>query len=201
MFCFFLVFFPSPFSLLLGDAASQCSLSRARRAQRRVAATRPRRPPRLRPASRAPRVPVCVCRARRARLAALRLAPALSEPRRRVPQCVRSFVNRAHPARPGRDRRDAAPAGAQLAFVSFLLLPARDATGWTTVIEGHPTRTPSPRHSLDGDYSTRTRLKFDVRAAKKTGNKQRRDLLVLEAVGVVERVHVGPLEPVARHHQ
>ena len=60
---------------------------------------------------------ICVCCARRARLDALRLAPALSEPRRRVPRCVRSFVNRAHPARPGRDRRDAAPAGAQLAFV------------------------------------------------------------------------------------
>ena len=85
--------------------------------------------------------------------------------------------------------------------MSFLLLPARDATGWATVIEGHPPRTPSPRHSLDGDYSTRTRLKFDVRAEIKTGNEQRRDLLVLEAVGVVERVHVGPLEPVARHHE
>ena len=45
------------------------------------------------------------------------------------------------------------------------------------------------------------RNSIDSRAAKKTGNEQRRDLLVLEAVGVVERVHVGPLEPVARHHE
>ena len=50
-------------------------------------------------------------------------------------------------------------------------------------------------------YEPPRRNTIAFRAAKKTGNEQRRDLLVLEAVGVVERVHVGPLEPVARHHE
>ena len=50
-------------------------------------------------------------------------------------------------------------------------------------------------------YDQPRRNTIDVRAEIKTGNEQRRDLLVLEAVGVVERVHVGPLEPVARHHE
>jgi len=50
-------------------------------------------------------------------------------------------------------------------------------------------------------YEPPRRNTIAFRAEIKTGNEQRRDLLVLEAVGVVERVHVGPLEPVARHHQ
>ena len=50
-------------------------------------------------------------------------------------------------------------------------------------------------------YERPRRNTMDFRAEKKTGDEQRRDLLVLEAVGVVERVHVGPLEPVARHHE
>ena len=64
-----------------------------------------------------------------------------------------------------------------------------------------PPFTPSTRPPNKYAVAQPRRNSIDFRAGKKTGNKQRRDLLVLEAVGVVERVHVGPLEPVARHHE